>query len=99
MAETTLTVVARIKAKPGQEARVRQELTKLLAPTRAEQGCLNFDMHVSTENPGEFLFYENWTTEELWRAHINAPHIQAWLKLSEGLCAEPVAISLWKPVG
>ncbi|MGH9778749.1 MAG: putative quinol monooxygenase, partial [Candidatus Acidiferrales bacterium] len=73
MAETTLTVVARIKAKPGQEARVREELHKLLAPTRAEQGCLNFDMHVSTENPGEFLFYENWTTEELWRAHINAP--------------------------
>src|SRR3970040_1937481 len=98
MADTTLTVVARIKAKPGQEARVRQELTKLLAPTRAEQGCLNFDMHVSTENPGEFLFYENWTTEELWRAHINAPHIQSWLKLSEGLYAEPVAINLWKPV-
>jgi len=96
--DTTLTVVARIKAKPGQEARVREELRKLLAPTRAEQGCLNFDMHVSTENPGEFLFYENWTTEELWRAHINAPHIQSWLKLSEALCSEPVAISLWKPV-
>lgn len=95
----TLTVVARIKAKPGQEARVREELRKLLAPTRAEQGCLNYDMHVSTENPGEFLFYENWTTEELWRAHINAPHIQSWLKLSDALCAEPVAISLWKPVG
>jgi quinol monooxygenase YgiN len=48
--------VARIKAKPGQEARVRSRLALLLGPTRAEKGCLNFDMHVSTENPGEFLF-------------------------------------------
>jgi quinol monooxygenase YgiN len=98
MAETTLTVVARIKAKAGMEARVHEELHKLLAPTRQEAGCLNFDMHVATESPGDFLFYENWTTEELWRAHINAPHIQAWLKLSDQLCADPVAISLWKPV-
>ncbi len=99
MTDKKLTVVARIKAKPGQEARVRNELALLLGPTRAEKGCLNFDMHVSNENPGEFLFYENWTTEELWRAHINAPHIQNWLKVSDALCAEPVAISLWHHLG
>ena len=99
MTDKKLTVVARIKAKPGQEARVRNELALLLGPTRAERGCLNYDMHVSTENPGEFLFYENWSTEPAFRAHINAAHIQNWLKLSDALCAEPVAISLWHHLG
>jgi len=33
-----LTVIARVRAKPGQEARLLQELKRLPAPTRAEAG-------------------------------------------------------------
>ncbi len=33
-----LTVIAQIRAKPGQEARLRQQLRGLVAPTRAEAG-------------------------------------------------------------
>jgi quinol monooxygenase YgiN len=42
-----VTVVVRLRAKPGMETRVRQELANLLAPTRQERGCINFDMHES----------------------------------------------------
>lgn len=48
MANQPVTVVVRLKARPGKEAQVRQELFNLLAPTRAEQGCINFDMHEET---------------------------------------------------
>jgi len=99
MADMRVTVVARIKAKPGMEARVRDELRKLLAPTRAEAGCLNFDMHASAESEGDFLFYENWTSKQHLEAHFQTPHIKNWLKLSEELCAEPVEVGLWKQVG
>ena len=39
-----VTVVARIRAKPGKEERVQRELLKLLAPTRAEKGCVNYEV-------------------------------------------------------
>lgn len=98
MGNEKLTVVARIKARPGQEARVRQELQKLLAPTRVEDGCLNFDMHESLDHPGDFLFYENWTSRAHLDLHIQAPHIQSWFKLADSLLSEPVELTFWRHV-
>ena len=36
-----LTVIAHIRAKGGQEARVQEAPLDLIAPTRAEAGCIN----------------------------------------------------------
>ena len=76
----TLTIVAQITAKPGQEDLVRAELEKLVPITRAEKGALQYDLHVDTENPGYFVFYENWESRELWQTHMNAPHLAAYME-------------------
>ena len=46
MEENRLTVVARIKAKADKIPQVSDELRKLVAPSRAAAGCINFDMHL-----------------------------------------------------
>jgi quinol monooxygenase YgiN len=99
MANSQVTVIARIKAKAGMEEQAKQELLKLLAPTRAEKGCINYDMHQSTNDESLFLFHENWTSEEDLKKHLEAPHIKDWFKKADELLAEPVEISLWKRVG
>jgi quinol monooxygenase YgiN len=68
-----LTVVAKIKAKFGSEAVLRQELLQLVLPTIAENGCLNYDLHCSIEDSTLFLFYENWASKPLWSStwHLN----------------------------
>jgi quinol monooxygenase YgiN len=99
MAGETLTVFARIQAKPGMEERTRRELIKLLAPTRGEEGCINFDMHQSIEDPALFLFHENWTGEERLEQHLRSPHIQAWFVQTDELLAEPVQITRCRRVG
>lgn len=83
-----LTIVARIKAKPGKEAELREVLTGLLAPTRAEEGCLGYDLHVDNEDPGLFLFYENWQTKPLWERHMGAPHLEAFKGRTDELVAD-----------
>ena len=93
-----VSVVARLKAKPGNEERVKQELQKLLAPTRAEKGCVNYDMHQAVHDRSLFLFYENWESEEDLAKHLESPHIKTWFKLSQELLAEPIDISRWKKV-
>ena len=40
-----LTIVANIYAKAGRIDFVKAELLKLIEPTRAEEGCLNYDLH------------------------------------------------------
>ena len=98
MAEGKVTVIARIKAKTGQVQRVKEELLKLLAPTRAENGCMNFDMHQGATDQSQFLFHENWTSKAALEAHFETPHIKNWLRVAEGLLAEPLEVTLWNRV-
>lgn len=83
-----LTIVAQITAQPDRIERVKSELEKLIAPTRAEAGCLQYDLHQDNEDPARFLFFENWTSRELWQAHMDAPHLRAYLVAVEGAIAE-----------
>ena len=95
----SVTVVVHLKAKPGQEERVKQELVKLLEPTRIEKGCINYDMHQGLNDPSLFLFHENWTSEEDLKTHFESPHIKHWLAVADELLAEPLDLKLWKRVG
>ncbi|MEL6287657.1 MAG: putative quinol monooxygenase [Pseudomonadota bacterium] len=79
-----LTILAQITAAAGKEALVRTELEKLVPITRAEEGCIQYDLHVDNERPGFFMFYENWETRELWQTHMNAPHLAAYMSATEG---------------
>ncbi len=83
-----LTIVANIQADPGKIDRVKAELEKLIAPTRAEKGCLQYDLHRDNENPAHFMFYENWESRELWQVHMRAPHLAAYRKAVEGAITE-----------
>lgn len=94
-----LTVVAQFKAKPGKESLVRQELLSLLAPSRKDAGCLNYDLHQAPDNPALFLFHENWTNKAHLDQHLQKPELQAVLARVGQLVAEPPQIMLWEKVG
>ena len=80
-----LTIVARIKAKPGQEDALAAELAKLVAPTLLEVGCLQYDFHRDLEDPGNFLFFENWATKDQWLVHMGSPQLLAYQAVEENL--------------
>ena len=94
-----ITVVAVFAARPGKEAELKQLLLTLLAPTRQEPGCINYDLHISPDHPGEFLFYENWTGKELLDAHLKSPHIAVLLSRVDELCVAFPEIKLWEKLG
>lgn len=83
-----LTIVANITAKTDKIDLVRAELEKLIPITRAEKGCMNYDLHQDNENPAHFLFYENWESRELWQTHMNAQHLQDYVAATEGAIEE-----------
>jgi len=95
MKANTLTVIAQVKAKPGKEAEVRKELLSLVAPSRKDEGCLNYDLHQSADNPAEFLFHENWASRALLDKHLQKPDLQAVLARVGQLVAEPPQITFW----
>ncbi len=85
---STLTVVATIEATPDSIDLVKAELQKLIPITRAEDGCIQYDLHQDNENPARFLFYETWESRDLWQAHMKAPHLADYLKATDGAVVE-----------
>lgn len=83
-----LTIVATIRAHPDHVERVRAELDKLVPITRAEQGCLRYELHRDNADAAHFMFIESWASRELWQTHMNAPHLAAWMQATEGMVAE-----------
>jgi quinol monooxygenase YgiN len=95
MADNKLTITALIKAKAGMEEKAKQELMSLVGPTRAEKGCIDFDLHQSTDDKSLFMFYENWTSKDALDAHMQAPHIKAFGGKAAELLAEPIKATFW----
>ena len=98
MSAKNITVVATFQAKPGKEAELQKALISLLAPTRQEAGCINYDLHVSPEDPAKFLFHENWTSKELLDAHLKSPHILTLLPRVDELCVAFPEIRIWEKI-
>ena len=92
MRERLLSVVAELVAKPGKEDEVRRHLIGFVEPTRKEEGCVQYDLHESNEEPGRFFFYENWTSDELLQKHLASPHISAFREVAGELLAHPPRI-------
>ena len=84
MAQDTLHVVARIVARPESVALVRTTLHGLLAPTRAEAGCLVYDLMQNLSDPTDFTFYEEWTGGAALDAHAASAHIAAAFSTLDG---------------
>jgi quinol monooxygenase YgiN len=94
----TITVVATFQARPGKENELRAALIGLLAPTRKETGCVNYDLHSSREDPAKFLFYENWTGQAALDAHMQSPHVQNLLPRVNELCVAFPEIKIWDKI-
>lgn len=88
MANQKLTIVARILAKEGKRDLVKKELLKLLDITRAEEGCINYNLHEDNHNKNFFIFYENWESRELWQIHMSNKHLVDYVEATDGAVEE-----------
>jgi quinol monooxygenase YgiN len=72
-----LTAVTLIHGIPGREEELARHLLSLSGPTRAEPGCLRYDLYRSPERAHEFMRFEVWESAEALEAHKRTPHLRA----------------------
>ena len=82
-----LTVVAHLVAKPDKIEETRRFLLSLVGRTRAEGGCVNYDLHQDDANPAEFTFYENWINRSEWDRHMEMPYLHEFVRRKTELFA------------
>lgn len=73
-------VVARYKAREGQEDRVEAALRRMVEPTRAEQGNLGYEALRDPVEPGVFVLIERYTDEDAFAEHLSTEHFTTWLR-------------------
>jgi quinol monooxygenase YgiN len=99
MSQPYLTVVAELNAKPGSEEALKALLLSVLDDVRREEGCIQYDLHVSTNEPGAFLFFENWKDGDALKQHAGAEHMKAMSAKAKDLVAGPSRIVTYTRIG
>ena len=90
-----VTVVAEITAKPGCEEELKALLLSVVEPTRKEEGCIQYDLHQNSKEPGKFVFYENWATGEALAKHAQSEHLKAMGAKAATLVGGPSKVEMY----
>ena len=89
MPDTSLRVVARLTARPDTVSQVRDILLGLVGPTRAEDGCVVYELLQNRTDPSDFTFVEEWASDAAFERHHTTDHIRAAFPRLEALVAAP----------
>lgn len=76
MSQEIIRVVARITAHAGKEKALEHVLTALLAPTRAEAGCISYQLLLNQDDTTDFTFIEQWRSNTAIDEHFGTTHLQ-----------------------
>ena len=67
-----------LRALPGRGDDFVRLSAATVAPSRAEPGCVHFDLLRSTTCPEEIVFYEAYRTRADFDAHLTTAHVRTW---------------------
>lgn len=91
-----ITVIARAKAKPGNEEEMERALRENAEATRSEAGCISYS--ILRGDDGVFMAVERWSSRSDLDAHMATPHVQTLLQTITPLLAAPPEISVMREV-
>ncbi len=94
-----LIVVAHLTSKPEKVEETRAALEGLIAPTRAEAGCIKYELHLNNADPTRFCFLEEWTSDAALDEHLATPHLQSLVARVPELLASPPDIGRYTLIG
>ena len=99
MSDEIVILNVHMEAVPGHEEELAKQLRALVAPTRSEPGCMTYELHRDTKNPGKFMFYERFRSQTALDEHLASPYFKAFVAYRETAKPDPVAsvaITTWR---
>ena len=88
-----------VTTKKGQEKALETAFAECQKSTRAEKGCLAYDILSDPTTPGKYFFYEKWKGVEGLDAHLKATHTTKLLGMFGDLLEPGTAIRFYQAVG
>ncbi|MGJ8655434.1 MAG: zinc-binding alcohol dehydrogenase family protein [Akkermansiaceae bacterium] len=87
-------MIVKIHAQKGKGEVVRRAIEELVGPSRAEEGCVHYEMLLDAENPEIFIMKETWANDTVLEEHKKTAHFQKFLADTKGSLGEIVVKNL-----
>jgi quinol monooxygenase YgiN len=71
-----MVVVAKMKAKSGEEAKMEEALKGMVSKVEQEEGTLLYTLHRDLKDPTLFLLYEKYANSDALNAHSATPYFK-----------------------
>ena len=91
-------VVAKLKAKSGEESKMADALQAMVSKVEKEEGTLVYTLHQSQNDPTQFLFYEKYSDGEALKAHSSTPYFKELLSILEPLLDGAPEIEMYNEI-
>ena len=90
--------MAVLKAKEGKQEKLKDELLKLVNPSRQEAGCLEYVLFEDKQQAGTFYMREAFTDQLAFIAHCNTSHFKNFEAQIDELMDGPITLIELMPV-
>ena len=91
-------VTAKVHIKPGKSGEFIEAYRWMQPFVMSDPGALLYSLNQSTENPDDFIFYEQYEDEKALAYHLSTEHFKKFAGTIEALFAGPGEIGHWAQV-
>jgi quinol monooxygenase YgiN len=98
MSDEKVVLVARLKVKEEGVETIKATALALVGPSRAEEGCINYDIHQSIEDETVFVWHETWANKTVLDEHFQKPYFTDFFAKVNEFAAEPPQITLTRMI-
>jgi quinol monooxygenase YgiN len=85
-------LTALVKCKAGTTAQMKGFLDQLVAASKQEEACLQYELYQSAADETQFIFHETWASEEGLDQHVKQEHFQLFSQQITELIDGPLSI-------
>ena len=98
MSNEKIVLIARLKVKPDKIEQTKSAALAIVADSRNEAGCINYDIHQSIEDETVFCWHETWVNKAAIDEHFATPFFQEFFAVVGEVAAEPPQINLTRMI-
>lgn len=98
MNDEKIVLVARLKVKDDAVEEAKNLALGIVADSRTEEGCINYDVHQAIDDETVFIWHETWKDKAALDAHFEFPYFKEFFEKAGKIAAEEPQITLTKMI-
>ena len=91
-------LTAILMAAEGKADAIEAEFKKLVPQVLKDPGAMMYIVHRAADNPNKFMVYEQYESQDAFKAHSQTEHFKAWGQATRGMYAGRAEIQFYNKV-